>query len=469
MRSTLTASVLLTVFISQAQALVTPTHYLAFENVAGLSSGLCLDADRLKTELPFELRDPDDRPIEVDPCDGSKTGYALATALFFLNDLPAVQLPASDFNPNKIVEEPAAFFKGRVQKIILDDRESSDECADGRLAFTKPYWREEKKIWICPAFRNATTVTMTSVLLHEARHLDGQEYDHVVCNEGRMRGQRSCDESYESGAAYGVGLEYLVKLTMNPKLNPSVRREARRQALMEFVSRFNQLPLDLQRGALVQDAKSGAALFYDGTTTVPAGFEAPKDALFMSYGGLPLLYSPEKGTAQIYDFGAKLSDSVSDVLTRTFLDLPSDQKHKLKGVAFGKTEACLLSADDLLCFDKQKNPYSLRAPNSLRLISAETTKVVESGRLYLQTADLYLHAVPDAAAASDLWPKSREPFPFRKGGSWGESWNREEIWLDEKGGLQIFDQTKRSWRPSGTETYRELLTPYVWSKRLKEL
>lgn len=458
--------------IPSAHALVTPTIPQDLKLRATDPNEKCLDAERLAREFRYDFRDPDDKPVSLEPCDSAKTSYAVAKALIFLKDLPASHVPKSQFNPNKIEGEPYDFLASRVRKVIVDDRQTSDECADGRLAFTHSFWREQKKIWICPAFRKAGDLQATSVLLHEARHLDGQEFNHVACHEGRMKNQMSCDQDYESGSAYAIGLEYLVKLTMNPGLDPAVRSEARRLAVLEFVSRFNDLPLDLERGALVQNEKTGMVYFYNGQGFEDAGFSAPLDTVFSSLGGLANLYSPSSGKTAVFDFEEKLSRTTPNVLSRLFQGLPSARQRELRSVAYGKTDACLLLQNEMLCFDRNKAPYSLRTENSVRLLMAENSNLLESGALYSQSADFFLHRLPsDATSSHEKWPRSRDAFPFIGGGIWGSVWNREEIWLSTRGELQIFDQKKKTWRstPQPTGPYRAILAPYVWSKRLQDL
>ena len=54
------------------------------------------------------------------------------------------------------------------------------------------------------------------LLVHEARHIDEGINRHVVCNQGKYKGTRDCDERFyekwDQGSGYSFGVKHLSTL-----------------------------------------------------------------------------------------------------------------------------------------------------------------------------------------------------------------------------------------------------------------
>ena len=449
---------------------------LTLSLLSPLAHAECLDATRFEKELlpEFTFVNAEGEKVKPDLCKEDSVGYHTVETLLFLKDLPSLKQPASPFNHNFLPESPFNFFRERVKKVVLDERPESSECPDQRLAYVAPYAREEKRIWVCPKSLNYGLITFSSTLLHEARHVEGAEHNHRRCRDGLYAGENSCDEAYSSGAAYGVGLEYLVKLSREKSLPAEARESARRLAVMDFVQRFNEKPLDLEAGLLLRKEGTEELFFFDGKKESPAGFSAPRGSVLSSQGGLPLIFFPETGKARLYLYTNELGTPVSDVLTRRFEELPAEERKSLVDVAYGAELACLLLKTGLECFGPDQEPFRVALPagEPRRLLYSARSRVIPAGVFHLVMADGFSFQLPRTAAelkASNpkAWLKSTGPIDLQALQKLGST----EIGVDGQGRIVKLEGrrgTKLGPVPGLGAGYRDIL-PFHRSKQLGEL
>lgn len=457
--------------------LATALTLAALSFLAPPAAAECLDAARVEKEIQkdFTFAAPEGEKLQLDLCKEDSVGYHTIEALLFLKDLPPLKEPESPFNRNLLPDSPYAFFRDRVKKIIIDERANSDACPDQRLAYVAPYFRDEKKIWICPNSLNFGLVTFTSTLLHESRHVEGAVYDHRRCNGGIYAGEFSCDDTYADGGAYGVGLEYFVKLAHAKGIPAEAQASARRLAVMDFVQRFNEAPLDLQRGVLLRKENSDELFFFDGEKESPAGFSAPEGAILSSQGGLPLFFLPSTGKASLFLYGKELGAPATDVLTKRFEELSAEDRNNLLDVAYGDQLACLLLKNGLECFGPDREPFRVGLPAGTpqRLIFAHKSRVVPPGAIHLVMADGYFYQLPGTAAelkSSDpkTWPRTKAPIDLVA----LQTLDGTELGIDRAGKLVKQGGrkgTKRGPVPGLRSGYRDILAPFYRSKQLGDL
>lgn len=436
----------------------------------------CLDTaatEAIKAEFSFE--GPENTAVKLDLCNESSTGFAALRALQFMKELPALDLPKSEFNNNFIDTHPYAYFKARVKKIVLDERKDSEACPDQRLAFVSPYMREEKKFWVCPNAANFGVITLSSAFIHEARHEDGGEFAHKMCAAGPYANQLSCDQSYADGGAYAIGLEYLVKLSRAEKLDPEIRERARSLAIADFLQRFNDLPLDLQAGALLRDDASGALSFFDGDKESGLGLNLNASTILSIQAGLPLIFDPAKEEASVYAYRAgSLAAPVSDVLTRHFANaLSPDERSELRDVIYTKDYACILLKRGLRCYRPDRETFALAISHfePRRFVYGERSRILGAGSVAILGQDGFLYALPGEAESLQrsnpkAWPKSKGPAALVA----AEKWPGGELVLQTDGTVNTFSYRERKATPVPSlagRKFRDLKAPFVWSKKLE--
>ena len=63
-----------------------------------------------------------------------------------------------------------------------------------------------------------------------------------MCLSGQNYRRESCDDSYEEGGAYAVGVEYLLHISQTTRLDRALRERARALAQTALRERFNTAP-----------------------------------------------------------------------------------------------------------------------------------------------------------------------------------------------------------------------------------
>ncbi|RZA09620.1 MAG: hypothetical protein EOP11_01125 [Proteobacteria bacterium] len=451
--------------------------FVACALAPGLARAECLDAKAVEAlRADFTLEAPEGITLKIDLCDERSTAFAALRTLLFVKELPSLDQPKSEFNQNFISTSPYQFFKDRVKKLVLDERSDSDSCTDDRLAFVSSYMRAEKKFWVCPNAANFGVITLSSAFIHEARHEEGGEYAHKICSKGPYANQMSCDQSYEDGGAYAIGLEYLVKLSRAPNLSAEIRERARSLAMADFLQRFNDLPLGLRSGALLRDDASGVLSFYDGNQETPIGLKTAPHVILSSQAGLPLLFDA-KNIAKIYAYrGENLSAPISDVLTRHFDEaLAPAERSEVKDVIYSREFACLLLSARLICYGPDREPFNVAVNNFVpkRFVYGEKSRLLGPGTVALLGEDGFLYQLPPKAEAlreskSSAWLKSSAPATIAA----ALPWPGGELLLDPAGALSTFSYAQRKAAPLDAfrgRKFRDLVGPFVWSKKLEEL
>jgi hypothetical protein len=206
-----------------------PFFFLIF---SALAQATCLDASVVK-----EIRQEISLPIlKIDPCDESRDSYKLLTALSFLktNRLPEAENP---LNKNIVSADGWNFLRSRVTAFV-----NEPTCALGQMAFVRAHM--PGVVHLCPSFYDPsfTVVERLPTLLHEAHHFDGDNFSHVNCQQGRLKGMRNaCDPGLEYGGGYAVETEVLVKLARlsDQALAPELKARARNMALLRAAENFN--------------------------------------------------------------------------------------------------------------------------------------------------------------------------------------------------------------------------------------
>jgi hypothetical protein len=195
-----------------------------------------------------------------DLCDEGNHLTKIIRAIQFIKDINFLPPSKGIFNQNILPEQPYPYFKIRVEKIILDEN-----CVPTSWsAYVNSKDNDDKIMHVCPGFYNLSVLERASALIHEARHLDG--YGHVNCIRGpskHIANNQACDFSYTAKGSYAIGVDFNIKISQDPEINPVLRNKARVSASGDLVARFNLLPGDLKDGAFLTD-ENHMLSFFDG-------------------------------------------------------------------------------------------------------------------------------------------------------------------------------------------------------------
>lgn len=446
----------------------------AFVAMAGTARAACLDPARVRGEIlkDFVVEGEAD-PAGGDLCDPNRLSNAAFTALLYLRDLGTLAENRDGFSAGVLAGKPYEYYKLRVKKIVLETGVSDEDCAG--LMHVLPTQRDEGIMHICPKATKYNVVVLATGLVHEARHLDGPEFAHQVCQAGLFAGGFSCDPSFEHAGSYAVGVEFDALLWRAPGLHPVAREQARANAVVDLLAHFNQLPLDLQAGALLA-GEDGALAFFDGMKTSPVPFAVPADGLLTQKNGLATIFARGTGRVEQYAFGPGLVPAPTDILSRRFGEFAA--RAEVRDVIYGNQYVCFLRATELECAGVDYQFFVKPLPagvKGLRFLRSETRSAFLAAKVvHVLAEDGTLYALPDSSAElreadPGAWDKSSRPFPFADVKPFGFG---TEIGLSRDGQVSIYDRRAKTWTVpaalAGRKT-RTLLAPFVWSERLRDL
>ncbi len=188
--------------------------------------------------------------VNIDLCDQQSAASTVIKTLLFLKELGDLNAEQGPFIKNWLGASPYVFFKSRVKKIVLDD---SKDCVG--LSQVWPSERAQKVMHVCTKASQYEVLTLAEAFVHEARHLETFMHNHAVCITGENYGRESCDESFESGGAYAVGVEFLMRVHQSTQLDSRLREQAHQMALRALRERFNTTPSGLRTYVSLQERR----------------------------------------------------------------------------------------------------------------------------------------------------------------------------------------------------------------------
>lgn len=109
----------------------------------------------------------------------------------------------------------------------------------------------------CTATNNTSEdiLDVATTLVHEARHVENPKVTHVKCEEGALKSQIACDVSRSARGGYHFETDFIVGLSRNENLNPSLRFLSSHLAIYDLLNHFQNMPdVDFDKNILVQDS-----------------------------------------------------------------------------------------------------------------------------------------------------------------------------------------------------------------------
>jgi hypothetical protein len=424
----------------------------------------CLDSSPQQKEIlnrfSWYSKDPELKP---DFCDPKNLAYRVANALLFLKTAGKLDHSKTDpFDQSILGSDPLEFLAGRIRILQFDPDDDGDDIS-GCDGYTAAYVNAATRsgvMHICRHLGGLDDLTISSALIHEARHQDSY-HQHAICNHGFMIGQAACDESYQSGDSYSVQTEYFVKVLRSNQIDPAIRQNARNSAMEYFTNRFNSPPLGIKKGAALLTSDS-RLVFYDGASVTP--MLSLKNSAIQMYqsGDLLKFYDPiQRILWQSLD-GANLE------ILETNHDMDLDRgKSRFVDRYWTQRADCWLYTNRLICdFPEKKislpitnftpvgfQSYTLsdRFEKKVRIVSRE-------GQVYAVTS-----------SSTDF---SGEPTSYLNTGAWDSSTTiglstDGRVYFETLSGGKTLRKPAPGLSPSAT--YIKMIAPYYWSRSLQGL
>jgi hypothetical protein len=407
-----------------------------------------------------------DPAFKPDFCDPENAAYRVAKALLLTKSVGTLNGSAPDkFDQGFLSSDPFQFFSKRIHSIQFEPE--SEDCTGTTNAYVdiaKDPKDSDGVMHVCQALAKLDDNWISSALIHEARHVEG--YHHVECDHGFFTNshRKSCDESYSSGGSYAIQAEYLVKISRFARIDPSVRQSSRAIAIELLVERFNKLPLDIRRGAVLLNQDSEHVyqdvLFYNGETATPL---LPRldttDRLFQTNGYLKV-YNTSKWNQITF------ADGITPGPIQENIEKMGAEAGQYLDTYSSALTICNLFTHGVHCYFSDKKvvlPINDFTPvgfwSYAPLNSSDNAVRIKSkeGRVYTFSADSKTFESVDDSSLN------------------AGNWNENAFILLGPDGKIVFIDKKTEKYSSDTpgldpnSTFTKMITPFYWSKELQEL
>jgi hypothetical protein len=431
----------------------------------------CLDASRVQAEVFSQFHiTTQDKSLKYDNCADSNILRKFAEALLFLKDVPVGLAPA-DLDLGILGTSPFGFFTDRISNIVFDAKTNS-RCGNSVMAYVLS--GEKATMHICPYLNQFDAFTMSGTLVHEARHVEG--FSHARCKHGLMAvtGSAACDPDYQDyKGSYATGTEYEIKISYSTAVNPMLRQQARSRAVVGLLERYNELPLGMKTGALLQTAK-GAVLFYDGEQVTEL-MQVPENSILTTRSSLPTFFDRINAQVQSYIFGGAFIKTAGEYAESFRLKYSASQRESLLDVSYTGDYSCLLFKDKIRC-GADADPdieISLGDLDPVQFLSSSNSVLVQKNALNIATRDGAVYNLPvywddlrnKQASALTLDPVVRNLVSL---GPWNDN---QEIAVTVDGKVLTYSDLDQSWNQVEglpAEPFQKLMAPYYWSPRLDQ-
>ena len=175
--------------------------------------------------------------------DGSQTSHLIEALMFMRNNKWAASMPKStdQLFSGTFASDWFGYFTGRINELSVES-----SCPKGVGAFV--YGWGGNTMYVCPMMLtdNFVAVDRASVMMHEARHIDG--YPHITCSRGPRAGLGgACDNRITDTGSYDVTVEtYAQMAEYAPNLHPALRAYSKASAVIYADEAFDT-PVSIDR------------------------------------------------------------------------------------------------------------------------------------------------------------------------------------------------------------------------------
>lgn len=238
--------------------------------------------------------------------DGTPTS-GLIQAIEFMRKTPFAKSEAKSTDElfsGSFASDWYSYFTGRIT-----DFQVQSDCPKGVGAFVYSFGTS---MYVCPMLLtdNFTALDRTSVMMHEARHIDG--YPHIMCSRGPRAGlQGACDQRMSDLGSYTVTVETYAQLgAYATDLHPALKAYARASAVIYADEAF-ETPANIGRTAqflLMTTAKEFYKLPADGSSQLTRLGDSPSLGHVVMRARHMILYPEDKNLPAKYIFSHNEGD-----------------------------------------------------------------------------------------------------------------------------------------------------------------
>lgn len=237
---------------------------------------------------------------------GSQESHLIAGLMFMRETQFANTMPKStdELFSGKFANDWYSYFIGRINDLSIQSN-----CAKGVGAYVFMFGNT---MYVCPMLLsdNFTALDRASVMMHEARHIDG--FPHMTCTRGARQGlQGACDRRISEGGSYAVTVETYAQIAAYaPNVHPAMKAYARSSAVVYAdeafenvvsINRSSQLMLLTTHGEFHSLSLAG------GVTTQKLG-NAPTLGRIVMRGQHMILYPEDRSQPAKYVFARNEGD-----------------------------------------------------------------------------------------------------------------------------------------------------------------
>ncbi len=430
------------------------------------------------------------RSTSFELCNEEALVNTVLKSLTGLKSLPPLAALTGKMASNILGDSPFKFLADHVRTIRVDTQKHMAECqseSSRALAFVNDGF--SNTLYVCPLVQQGTSLGVFAALIHEARHLlsevekvgvgarSGPVYAHSTCSHGLLSGSAGCDESYQVGGAYAVAVELLLKFSRTEALDSVLRQSAKSMALEQLLLHFNQLPGEMQTGAILL-SNDGTVFFYDDASQglTPLLRDVPSSTV-VTLRTVPTLFSAAPMAVKSLLTPTLLVDTPGSFAKKFRTKFSDEQRLKLRDVYYGINYYCFLFSDSLSC-----EGGTLDAEDSVTLVLPPNIKPMQfaafgeapgdSDLIFIVSEDGKLYSVPRTTPVkswlvTDL-TETPSLYGFRGVGLLpglrriGLSWDGTLVSYDDPSVLTPIAKTKDL-------RFKKMMAPYYWSTGLLEL
>ncbi len=403
-------------------------------------------------------------------CDKENAQYKLYSALTLIESLTAPNEEADDFDTFILSREPWDYVYLETGTFKLES--ASEEVCRDRAYIVGAGDSAFRQVQVCPSIVNFSALGAAENLLHMIRHAQGHK--HESCKRGLNKGAGGCDKSYLEKGANAVSAEFFVKVARDYGVSGAIEREARSSATTYFLSRFNELPLDLEDGiGLLRD--DGDFVHYAGRTPRVIFESLPRESQLTAVSSTPFFIRSATCRVLMFEYDRN-PKSVEDRLSERQLcsAFQLDENEEIRDFIEIPGMMCALLSESVHC---RKSAGELKA----HIIPVENARGFLYSRSSAFLGSLAFSIVDSSGDVVPLpltWDEFSTIQELKAGerkidlisiAEWSDS---KEIAVRLNGDVVIFDRKSNSWSDapalSGFKAKR-LIAPFVWSPKIHEL
>ncbi|MEE2207461.1 hypothetical protein PRA72_25270 [Klebsiella pneumoniae] len=362
------------------------------------------------------------------------------------------------------------FFNKRVNTIILLQPDTS-LCADNTAAFVPPSETKNGKIYICDSIKSMPSLFVASVILHEARHIDG--FPHIKCTHGYYASSEleACDSNFKKQGAYAIQLGYLYQV-YHGEYTDEIRNEVRKLIIQLTVNNFNALLPGVRKGGLLLDDDDTLS-FYDGANeTLLASFK-DKVATMIPDKTYPVIFF-KNGNLTKYDFTRKW-EIINGDTTETYKKLTQSERNSLLDVFISSKDVCFLFQSLIKCqAENQNKDFVLLDMHEIKPVAFWYDQNVNENDMYVVGENRLIYKLPkpkrfDQTVFDNILNNGKKIYPQVT--SYAEMVDGSLLGISPQGNVLRKEKTSSSWLPAkefGDYKFKKIL-PFYWSKELEDL